>query len=133
MTINDGDAPGERLRQAPVDRFAGTAHAFDLVELLTRLRTEDHPSRDGHRQISFFHRAPITHLLFSFEPGGKLARHSARGEVTIQVIEGRLLVEAEERDHDLASGHVLILSPGVLHDVRAQERSAMLLTVHMIA
>lgn len=126
------DPQGERLRRAPVDRFAGKAHAFDLAELLAQLRTEDHPAKDGHRQITFFRRAPVGHVLFAFDSGGRLARHSVQGEVTIQVLEGRILVEAEGRDHDLGAGQVLILSPGVLHDVRAPVPSAMLLTVHML-
>ena len=60
-----------------------------------------------------------------------MERHSAQGEVTIHVLEGRLLIEADGDDHDLPAGHILILDPNVLHDVRAPESSAMLLTVHM--
>jgi quercetin dioxygenase-like cupin family protein len=131
MTSPDDDELGERLREPPADRFAGATHAFDLVEWLTRLRAEDHPSKDGHRQITLLHHPPVGHVLFAFEPGGSLDRHLARGHVTIHVLEGRLLVEAEGRDHDLRAGHLLILAPGVPHDVRASEASAMLLTVHM--
>jgi quercetin dioxygenase-like cupin family protein len=131
MTVGD-ENPQERLRRAPGDRFAGKSHAFDLAASLAKLRTEDHPSKDGHRQITLLHRAPVGHVLFSFESGGSLARHSARGEVNIHVLEGRLLVEAEGREHDLRAGHLLILSPGVPHDVRALVPSAMLLTVHML-
>ena len=133
MTMSDGDQQSERLRGPPADRFAGTTHVFNLAESLAQLRAEDHASKDGHRQITIFRRAPVTHVLFAFEPGGRLDRHSTRGDVTIQVIEGHLLVEAEGRDHDLPSGHLLILAPGVPHDVRATEPSAMLLTVHMFA
>ena len=109
----------------------GTVTTSTLGALLSQLRAERHPARDGHRQITVFHRTPIAHVLFAFEPGGKLERHSAQGEVTIHVLEGRLLIEADGDEHDLPAGHILILDPNVLHDVRAPESSAMLLTVHM--
>lgn len=120
-----------RLRPSPVERFAGKAHAFDLAMVLAKLRAEKHPSQNGHRQITILHRASAAHVLFAFEPSGKLERHHADGEVVIHVLEGCLMVAADGRDHELRAGHVLMLGAGVPHDVRAQESSAMLLTVLM--
>jgi len=131
MTPTTTTPDGERLRQAPTERFAGTERAFSLRTALEELRNEDHPARDGHRQIALFHRAPVTQILFSFESGGHLERHTAHGLVTIHVLEGRLAVEAEGTEHDLVAGEVLVLDPDVPHDVRASETSAMLLTVHL--
>ena len=131
MNVAEKGQQADRLRPAPVDRFAGKAHAFDLAVLLAKLRAEEHPSQNGHRQITILHRASAAHVLFAFEPGGKLERHQADGEVAIHVLEGRVMVGAEGRDHDLRAGHVLMLGAGVPHDVRASESSAMLLTVLM--
>jgi quercetin dioxygenase-like cupin family protein len=121
----------DRLRTPPAERFAGLKHLFSLGEALKQLRAEDHPARDGHRQVTIFHRAPVTKVLFSFDPGGQLQEHSARGLVTIHALEGRLEVAAGGVEHQLEAGSILILDPDVLHDVRASERSAMLLTVHL--
>lgn len=129
MKVAETGQPADRLRRAPVERFAGNAHAFDLALLLTKLRAEEHPSQNGHRQITILNRASAAHVLFAFEPGGKLERHQTDGEVAIHVLEGRLMVAAEGRDHDLRAGHVLMLGAGVPHDVRASESSAILLTV----
>jgi quercetin dioxygenase-like cupin family protein len=131
MSVLVDDKQGDRLRRAPAERFAGKAHEFDLAGMLAQLRAEEHPANDGHRQITILHRASAAHVLFAFEPGGKLDRHQADGEVSIHVLEGRLSVAAEGRDYDLPAGHVLMLSAGVPHDVRASEPSAMLLTVFM--
>ena len=131
MNAPDEALHRDRLRRAPVERFAGNAHAFDLAGLLSKLRAEEHPSQDGHRQITILHRASAAHVLSAFEPSGKLEQHQAKGEVTIHVLEGRLMVAADGQDHDLRAGHVLMLSAGVPHDVRAAESSAMLLTVFM--
>jgi quercetin dioxygenase-like cupin family protein len=121
----------ERLRTPPSERFAGRRHLVSLAGALAELRAEEHPPRDGHRQFALFHRAPVTQVLFAFEPGGRIQRHSAAGLVTIHVLEGRLSVEAEGADHDMGAGDVLVLDPGVPHDVRAPEAAAMLLTVHL--
>lgn len=121
----------ERLRATPLERFAGESHNFDLGAMLNELRIEAHSGQNGHRQMTIFRRLPVTQVLFDFEPGGELANHSAHGLVTIHVLEGRLMVQANGHDHELSAGHVLILNPDVRHDVRAREASAMLLTVHM--
>lgn len=120
-----------RLRPPPSERFAGSSHLFSLADALGALRAEDHPPRDGHRQITLLQRPPVTQVLFSFEEGGHLDRHSAHGLVTIHVLEGRLSVAADGSDHALVAGDVLVLDPDVPHDVRARGRAAMLLTVHM--
>ena len=121
----------DRLRTPPAERFAGSLHVFSLSAALEQLRAEDHPARDGHRQVTIFSRAPVTQVLFSFEPEGRLVEHSAPGLVTIHALEGRLLVSARGEESELGPGSVLILDPDVPHDVRAVELSAMLLTVHL--
>lgn len=130
--MTEDSEPQDRLRVAPVERFAGDSHLFDLKDSLATLRSEAHESQDGHRQITLFHRAPVAHVLFAFESGGKLDKHSANGLVTIHVLEGHLTVHADGEENSLKAGHVLFLNPKVPHDVRAIEASAMLLTVHKL-
>jgi quercetin dioxygenase-like cupin family protein len=121
----------ERRRTHPSERFAGESHAFDLDEVLRDLRAEAHPAEHGHRQITIFQRAPVTQVIFAFEPSGELTDHTAHGLVTIHVLEGQLVVQADGRDHELRAGCILVLNPEVRHNVRALEASAMLLTVHL--
>jgi len=125
----DGNPEIERLRKPPVERFAGTRHLFSLPKALAELRSEPHPARNGHRQITLFHRGGVTQVVFSFEAGGHLDQHSASGLVTIHALEGHLVVTAEGAEHAMEAGHVLILDTAVPHDVVALEASAMLLTV----
>jgi quercetin dioxygenase-like cupin family protein len=55
--------------------------------------------------------------------------HSAKGKVVIQVIEGRLILDVAGTRHSLEAGVVLVLAPGIPHDVEADEKAKMLLTV----
>jgi len=131
MIESDTSQTPDRLRTAPSDRFAGPAHAFDLHAALLDLRAEGHPARDGHRQVTLLRQPPITHVLFAFEQGGTLAQHTTNGTVTIHSLEGRLLAQVDGDEFELKAGQLLCLQPGVPHDVRALEPSAMLLTVHL--
>ncbi len=131
MDEQQEDGQEERLREHPSERFAGESHAFNLGEVLHTLRTEAHAAERGHRQMTIFHRAPVTQVIFAFEAGSEMADHAAHGLVTIHVLEGRLVVQADGRNHELRAGHLLVLKPDVRHSVRALEASAMLLTVHL--
>ena len=121
----------QRLREHPSERFAGESHVFDLSETLQKLRAEPHEGQRGHRQQTIFHRAPVTQVLFAFDAGGVLAEHSAKGLVTIHVLDGTLEVGADGENHALQAGQMIVLAPNVKHDVRAAAAAAMLLTVHL--
>lgn len=128
---NANDQDASRLRRAPAERFEGASHHFDLGAVAARLRNEDHPARHGHRQMTLFQRGHLTHVVFVFDRDGHLAEHSAPGLVTIHTHAGLLAVTAEGEVHELGAGQMLVLAPGIKHDVRAREDSVMLLTVHL--
>ncbi len=125
------DDPG-RLRRRPVERFAGSVHLFDLPAMADKLRREDHEGSDRHRQITLFHEDDLTIILFDFEAGGVFAGHEADADVTIHALAGDLEVTTPEAKHRLPAGTLIVLAPGVRHDVAAPVASQMLLTVHLV-
>ncbi len=131
MTEHHTDDPNNRLRARPDERFAGNSRVFDLDASVRDLRAEAPPTQRGHRQITLFKQLAVTQVLFAFDAGSALTNHVAHGLVTIHVLEGQLSVQADGQEHALRAGHILMLNPGVAHDVRAAEPSAMLLTVHL--
>ncbi|HVA86174.1 MAG TPA: AraC family ligand binding domain-containing protein [Candidatus Saccharimonadales bacterium] len=118
-----------RLRRRPADRFAGAEHAFELAAIAERLRNEPHPGKDGHRQITIFRDGPVSLVLFDFEQDGRLVDHLADGLVSIHVLGGRVAVRTGEANHDLAAGSLLVLVPGVVHNLHAVEPSRVLVSV----
>ena len=124
---------GSPGRRPPRERFAGAEHVFDLRDIAARLRDEDARARDGHRQMTIYHKTPITVVLFDFEAGARLADHQADAQVTIFALTGLLEVSTPTRTHRVPEGSLLVLDPGVRHDVLAPEPSQMLLTVARIA
>ena len=128
----DINVMASRLREHPVDRGIGDSQALDIAAALEQLRAEQHPAVHGHRQVTLFHRAPVTLVLFAFDADGLLPDHVAQGLVSIQVIDGSLTVQAAGVDHRLDAQQILLLDPAVAHSVRAGQPSAMLLTVHQV-
>lgn len=123
--------PSDEQRVPPSERFAGSEHLFDLAASAEGVRREADPARDGHRQITLFHEAGMSAVLFDFEAGGRLSHHETDGLVTIQTIAGRVGVATPRTTHRLPAGSLLVLKPGVMHDVVAHVPSQVLLIVHL--
>ena len=120
----------DRRRQHPTERFEPTQHAIDLGEAAAQLLAEAPPSGGRtQRQKTLYRHGPVTVALFLFDGGDHMPQHVAEGVVTVHVLQGRLKMSAEGQSHDLTAGQLLVLAPGVRHDVRADEPARMLLTV----
>jgi quercetin dioxygenase-like cupin family protein len=115
----------------PAQRFEGEQLVLDLNAAIEKLKSEPHPATGGHRQIALYHYGSVTKVLFIFDEGGGLEKHSANGVVSIHVLSGALTITAAGQTHELQPHHVLMLAPNVPHDVRATQDSQMLLTVHL--
>lgn len=122
----------ERLRAHPKERFGTAENLLDIPDALRKLRTEDTPARFGHRQITLDQYGPVTVVLFAFDAGGALQNHKAAGVVTIQALEGELVVRTEDQEYKLGPKMMVMLTPNVRHSVEAAQKSAMLLTVCLL-
>lgn len=123
------ELPGGRAREHPDSRFAPLQHAFDLRAAARELA--ETPARRGQRQMALYRHGGLTVALFTFEPGAGLADHVADGVVSINVLDGRLRVQSGGQEHALHAGGLLVLAPGVRHDVFAIDQSTMLLQVYL--
>src|SRR5690348_12891255 len=129
--MNQQSGGSDRTRTHPEDRFAPTAQVFDLEAAARDLASTSNTNVHGHRQKTLYRHGNTTLALFRFDAGARMREHRAAGTVFIQVLQGRLAVQAGNERHELAAGHVLVLSPNTLHDVYAEEPSQMLLTVSL--
>lgn len=129
MSMPSGSSPSGRLREHPQQRFAAPEQFFDLNAAVEHLAAEPGMTTDGHRQIALYRHGPMTIGLFIFERGGRVPDHSAEGVVMLQTLSGSIDVKTASRTHSLKPGQVLLLAPGVKHDVVAHEPSRMLMTV----
>lgn len=119
----------DRLREHPKDRFAEPVRHLNLADQFDNLLAEPRGEIDNHRQISLVNRHGLSLILLYFEEGGTLPEHEADGEVSIHVLEGTLEVGTPEGTERVEAGELLMLAPGVEHDVDALEASKMLLSI----
>ena len=125
--------PSERLREHPEPRFAAPQHAFELQAVAAGLQQELQAGEEGHRQETLYKHGLTTIAFFVFGHLTRLPPHRTNGVVIIHVLKGYLQITAEEQVHDLRAGKLLVLAPGVEHNVIAYQESEMLLTVHLDA
>ncbi|HMN41278.1 MAG TPA: cupin domain-containing protein [Phycisphaerales bacterium] len=121
----------DRIREAPTDRFDAPALTFDMKAQAAALRAEPTPARHGHRQKTLYKHGGRSIALFVMDPGAALAEHAAAGTVSIQAVEGELMVSVGGADQRLDPGHLLVMAPGTRHAVRAAGPSVFLLQVSL--
>ena len=124
------NAPEERRRPRPSDRFAGAERALDLPAALRALRADIQSGANGHQQITLLHHGPVRLVLFAFQAGGRIPEHRAPGWITIHVLRGSLTVRTPDKQYALSDGQILALAPDVPHDVDATAEADMLLGVY---
>jgi len=61
--------------------------------------------------------------------GKVLAEHKARGEITVQCLEGRIAFTVLGQTHELAAGQLVYLPAGEPHSVQCLEDASFLLTL----
>lgn len=116
-----------RRRIHPRERFAGAERIFNLERAFAELPAESQP-RQGHMQKALYRLGPTTTAIFAFDKGGSIDQHSPEGESIIHVLTGRLSVRTAKKRHELGPNDLLLLNPGVPHDLKALEPTRMLMT-----
>ncbi|HZW09323.1 MAG TPA: cupin domain-containing protein [Phycisphaerales bacterium] len=122
---------GDRPRTPPAERFDVGSLVLDLAAEVASLRAEPGGARHGHRQKTLYKHGGRTLALFVMEAGAVLPEHAAAGTVSVQPIEGEILMRVAGAESRLAPGHVMVMPPRVRHDVRAETPAAFLLQVSL--
>src|SRR5262245_15963924 len=71
-------------------------------------------------------------VLRALRKGASLPEHTTDGETALQVLSGRIAVDADGERHELRKGQLMGLDFQVTHDLEALEDSCVLLTVSML-
>ncbi|HET8633032.1 MAG TPA: cupin domain-containing protein [Gemmatimonadales bacterium] len=115
-----------------VDRpLTGDVLAFTLAEEIRHLRESlsDAPARSARTLVKEGPQGPVSMTLVGLKPGGEMREHEARGPVTLQVLEGAVVLDTSDKSVELKAGMVAALGPGIRHAVRSADGAIFLLTV----
>jgi quercetin dioxygenase-like cupin family protein len=81
------------------------------------------------KTYALFKSAQLEVMRLVLPAGRKLPAHKVAGEITIQCIEGRLIVDLDTSARTLEAGELLFLAGGVLHGVTALADTSALVTI----
>lgn len=119
---------GKRRRRVPPrERFSGKERVFDLEQAFADLPAES-TLRQGHMQKALYRLGPTTTAIFTFERGGRIDRHRLDGESIMHVLSGCLEIRTPRGTRELGPGEMMLLNPGVPHDLTARRATRMLMT-----
>jgi quercetin dioxygenase-like cupin family protein len=125
-----GETSGSQQR--PARRLVSTSLDFDLATELTSLKEEASWVRGDRNARTLVEEPAFRVTLTVLKTGTRVREHRTDCWVSIQTTQGHLRLHLPDREVDLPLGRVVVLEPGVPHDVEALEvESAFLLTLAM--
>jgi quercetin dioxygenase-like cupin family protein len=100
---------------------------FDLEEEVRRMRASH--TRNGHLGKTLLRAADIRIVLVTLHAGAQIPPHHTDGSLTIQALDGRVIVSVLESTYDLGPGQLLSIEREVPYGLAAVDDSAILLTI----
>lgn len=112
--------------------LTGPMLTFDLDALLQELRNEESFQRSGRAGRTLAKSGRLRVTLVAMAQGNEIGTHQADSPMTLQVLRGHIRYRANGAEHELSAGDLLFFGPGDAHDIRAEEESALLITISAV-
>lgn len=113
----------------PARMMSGRGHVFALGDEIRSLRGELHRTSGGRAAKTLAKTDGVRVTLVLMSQQAILNPESTAGGATIQVLEGRLRVQAEGQQWDLGPQALIVLGENLREPLTATEESAFLVTV----
>lgn len=111
------------------ERFLGDVGLIDLDQEAADLLERATHSQHGHAQRTLYRHSGSTIAMFAFRGAAGLPSHRADGVVSVQVLRGRIELNAGGECFELAPGRMVRMAPGLPHDLRAIAASVVLVHI----
>ena len=113
---------GDRILDAPFVEM-------DLNNFIVQIKEEITWATTDHNSITIFKSDNTTVVLIGMHQNAELKKHSAYGDIHVQVLEGKINFCTEQQTVSLLKGQMIALKADIPHSVLALEDSFFLLTV----
>jgi quercetin dioxygenase-like cupin family protein len=110
----------------PIDAALVT---IDLPQLIKQIKNESSWKDSKRNAITVFKTNGLRIVLIALHEKTEMARHTADGIISVQVLEGRLQFNTDSQSVELGKGEMLALHEAIPHSVFAIEESIFLLTL----
>lgn len=115
----------------PAESNPTLSHGIKVVDLSAEHRSlvaAQDPERTA-RTLAKLDTLRLT--LMRLTSGSKVKQHHTDHELCLHTVAGHISIHTPQERFELPQGHVAILQRGLLHEIEAQEESAILVTVGM--
>ena len=113
---------GERVLYAPLVEM-------NINRFVKQLKKEEAWLNGNHNTITIYKSESATIVLRGMHKKSIRKTSSASGDITIQVLKGRLIVKLEEKSIKLKKGQMLGIASNIPHSIMAKRNSFFLLTI----
>lgn len=103
--------------------------SIDLLLYMSQIK-EETSWKDGKRNaITVFKTNGLRIVLIALREGAEMARHTADGIISVQVLEGQIQFNTDQQSVELGKGQMLALHERIPHSVNAIRETIFLLTL----
>lgn len=107
----------------------GLLTTYDVLASLEQLKREPAWLEGKDHTIILTKSATMRVVLRALHAGSALGTHKADGQISVQVLQGRIEFVADGRTVEMRQGQLLVLEGGAPHSLRAIDESAILITL----
>ena len=102
---------------------------IDLPLFTEQIKQESSWKDSDRNAITVFKTNGLRIVLIALHEGAEMARHTANGIISLQVLEGQLQFNTDTQSVELNKGQMLALHERIPHSVRAIKETIFLLTL----
>ena len=112
------------------DRVLDAPYVFgDIEEAIRQLKEEEAWAKNDRNAITLFKSDHVTIVLTCLHEKAAINQNSVDGELTLQLIEGKITVETADGDIEMKPGQFLSFHRRIDHSIKATDDAVLLLTV----
>ncbi len=102
---------------------------IDLPLFMEHIKQESSWKDSDRNAITVFKTNGLRIVLIALHEGAEMARHTANGIISVQVLEGQLQFNTDRQSVELNKGQMLALHERISHSVKAIKETIFLLTL----
>lgn len=116
---------GDRILDAPLVHM-------DLKEFSKTIKSEKTWKEKDRNAITVYKTDGMRMVLVALHKGAVLEKHTANGNISVQVLEGEINFSTDEQTVNLQEGQAIALHKNIPHEVTALKESIFLLTLNTV-
>jgi quercetin dioxygenase-like cupin family protein len=84
-----------------------------------------------HTAVTLLKQPLIRAVLMVMRSGSKIPEHTANGDLTLQVLKGKIRFRVDQKEIRMSQGQLLTVGGNLPHDLEADEDAELILTIAM--